>query len=257
MRERPLLASDAVPLNLRSGAQTQDRRPIRWPAAPPEAIQAAAARLHQHPRVTFTRPNGSDISFGPPWERGDLLYVRERTRVVDVRVDPRSRAEDHPLRVRLRYEADDRETGWLWMPKRLALPVVGRCLANGCHKEAARTWLRVVDVRPERLQAITEEDARAEGVGPPSYACEIGHHPHRGHCVHCDRPLSQHIGTVAVCPGSHGESFSRRTARGGFSWLWDQLYGIGSWQADGWVWRTVLELDRERSGLTEKAATRG
>lgn len=34
-------------------------------------------------------------------------------------------------------------------------------------KEAARIFLRVTDVRVERLQAITEEQARTEGVGDP------------------------------------------------------------------------------------------
>lgn len=77
-------------------------------------------------------------------------------------------------------------------------------------KEAARIWLKVTDVRVERLQNITETQAQAEG---------------------CDSGL-----LTGAC-----------TARGQFEYLWNSTikksdldrYG---WNASPWVW--VIEFER-------------
>ena len=77
-------------------------------------------------------------------------------------------------------------------------------------KEAARIWLKVTDVRVERLQNITETQAQAEG---------------------CDSGL-----LTGAC-----------TARGQFEYLWNSTikksdldrYG---WNASAWVW--VIEVER-------------
>lgn len=76
----------------------------------------------------------------PPYKPGDILYVRE-TFV-------------QPARHIFWYKADDNDflkncTTWrtsIHMPK-----------------EAARIWLKVTDVRVERLQEITDEQAEKEG----------------------------------------------------------------------------------------------
>ncbi|WP_354690920.1 hypothetical protein [Phytobacter sp. RSE-02] len=62
---------------------------------------------------------------------------------------------------------------------------------------ASRITLEITGVRVERLNAISEEDARAEGVVLPE-------------CCH------------AYCHG--------------FSLLWQSIYGEESWQANPWVW---------------------
>jgi hypothetical protein len=80
-------------------------------------------------------------------------------------------------------------------------------------KEAARIFLRITDVRVKRLQDITEEDARDEGVGDPYdyQAPEYYEQPHmRG------------IGYFASA----------------FAGLWDSLNskrGYG-WDTNPWVW---------------------
>jgi hypothetical protein len=74
-------------------------------------------------------------------------------------------------------------------------------------KEAARIWLEVTDVRVERLQEITEEDAMAEGV----------------------RPGDQIAGPNSSCA---------LTAKQSFMWLWQSLNdkrGYG-WLINPWVW---------------------
>ena len=94
-------------------------------------------------------------------------------------------------------------------------------------KEAARIWLKVTDVRVERLQGITEEQACAEGTNHWDEACyeNNGWHPTLGD------------------PDSGGDC----DIIVGFHKLWDStikkseqdLYG---WEANPWVW--VIEFER-------------
>ncbi len=70
---------------------------------------------------------------------------------------------------------------------------------------ASRILLEITDVRVERLNSISEEDAKAEGA--PTECCVIG-----------DKHFL------------------------GFRSLWKNIYGDDSWQANPWVW--VIEFKR-------------
>lgn len=101
----------------------------------------------------------------PPYTPGNILYVRETFCEYDA---------DHIIDgVRYAYKADAtpvseefrKQLGYKWSPS-LHMP-----------REAARIFLRVTDVRVERLQDITEEQAIAEGVriglgGEPFFSCK-------------------------------------------------------------------------------------
>lgn len=83
----------------------------------------------------------------PPYQPGDILYVRETW------------SEGYEERTYI-YRADDKladlptfkESSKLIYHPSIHMP-----------KEAARIWLKVTDVRVERLQEITEVQAQAEG----------------------------------------------------------------------------------------------
>lgn len=79
---------------------------------------------------------------------------------------------------------------------------------------ASRITLEVTGVRVERLQDLREEDAIAEGVDSDLCRASIG-----------KAPLKQ--GYLPICA---------------FSYLWDQINGAGSWDANPWVW--VVEFQR-------------
>ena len=76
-----------------------------------------------------------------PYQPGDILYVRETW----------CKGSWMNEKERYYYKADDNDFHCVWHPS-IHMP-----------KEAARIWLRVTDVRVERLQDMTDDDAEAEG----------------------------------------------------------------------------------------------
>jgi len=141
-----------------------------------------------------------------PWKNGEILWVRE-TWTPCATID--SWLDDVNLYA---YKADyaGQEVPWKWRPS-IHMP-----------KTAARIWLRVTDVRVERLQEITEDDALAEGIDWMDDAC-------------WDNGWSPTLND----PDSGGEPL----LRAGYASLWDSINakrGFG-WDANPWVW--VIEFE--------------
>lgn len=124
---------------------------------------------------------------------GDILYIRETWYKDKYRYMYRANYSDSE-----KFYRDGKETKIKWHPS-IHMP-----------KEAARIWLKVTDVRVERLQEITEVQAQSEG---------------------CNSGL-----LTGAC-----------TARGQFEDLWNftikksdlDRYG---WDVNPWVW--VIEFER-------------
>ena len=140
-----------------------------------------------------------------PYQPGDILYVRETW------CDDRQFTHDSTPG---RYFYKASESGnFKWKPS-IHMP-----------KEAARIFLKVTDVRVERLQDITPKDAENEGVGNLFYE-DIGY-------------SEKNYGTE-VDP-EYG------IAKEQFAWLWESTikksnldrYG---WDANPYVW--VIEFER-------------
>ena len=139
----------------------------------------------------------------PPYRPGEILYVRETFCPLD---------SDHVINgERYAYKADStpeservrKDFGYRWHPS-IHMP-----------REAARIFLRVTDVRVERLQDITPDQIDAEGCKEWAYSAKTGE----------------------LLPS--GPSW--------FRIAWDNtikpkdltLYG---WQANPWVW--VIEFEK-------------
>ncbi|MBC4641444.1 ASCH domain-containing protein [Klebsiella quasipneumoniae] len=86
---------------------------------------------------------------------------------------------------------------------------------------ASRILLEITDVRVERLNAISEEDARAEGIID-------------GGCLNCGEP--------EPCGCANPEP----DATDAFAYLWQSIYGQDNWNANPWVW--VIEFKRVEGG---------
>ena len=132
-----------------------------------------------------------------PYRKGDILYVRETW------------AKDsfgHYV-YKTDYEGTTLSPDWKWQPS-IHMP-----------KEAARIWLKVTDIRVERLQDITEEQAKAEGA----------------------------IDNRGFIHSSENEHNVIHTAREHFMRIWNSTLKIYNkeqygWDANPWVW--LIEFER-------------
>lgn len=96
---------------------------------------------------------------------------------------------------------------------------------------ASRLTLEVTDVRVERVQDITETDARAEGV---THALFPTDHGLDRWCRYSARVASQ-----------RGEPRpTAATAVGGFAALWDHINGARGygWNLNPWVWAVSFRV---------------
>lgn len=102
-------------------------------------------------------------------------------------------------------------------------------------REACRLFLKITDVRVERLQDISEEDAKAEGVQENV----------------CDNPKGCVAYNGSECCGK-GEYFRYSepmdfesepcySATESFQSLWESINGPESWEANPWVWAITFE----------------
>lgn len=128
---------------------------------------------------------------------GDLLYVRETW----------CKGYLMNAKERYYYKADDNDFLCTWHP------------STNMPKQAARIWLRVMDVRVERLQDVTEDGAKAEGA----------------------------IDNRGFIHSPENEYDRVHTARDHFIKIWNSTikksdldcYG---WDANPWVW--IIEFER-------------
>lgn len=83
---------------------------------------------------------------------------------------------------------------------------------------ASRITLEITDVRVERLQDISEEDAKAEGITD-------------GGCTRCGEPERSHP------YAQYGCFVPLPDYRDSFIWLWNQINGkTHPWESNPWVW---------------------
>ena len=164
MAERPIIFSGEMVTALLAGRKTQTRRVIK-PKLRNTHLEWRSDRLveiqNSKEGIAFSRRNVSScIAVEPRYKPGDILWVRESWRLTDFEhVDNDWNAsvqyKDLTLGPRLHGLTDNERTGWrksIYMPR-----------------AAARIFLRITDVRAERLQDVSEADIIAEGC-PDEYS---------------------------------------------------------------------------------------
>lgn len=150
---------------------------------------------------------------------GDILWVRENFCVA-------SHLDNQPIKIfsnvnEINYLADYNNTN------------IARFLHPGrtrpsihMPKWACRLFLKVKDIRVERLQDVSKKAAKAEGVKSVSRFYE---------CYLCNN--NGHVGATAMCEDGFFTS-----ATDSFRTLWMSINGQQSWFANPWVW--VIEFER-------------
>lgn len=212
MKERPILMSAPMIRAILSGTKTQTRR---------------ISNPHQKGGRRYFNTDGSPRTdcIYPYGAHGDLLWVREAFRFPDSfdgdspkTVGDRCLIAGYPKPwAPTHYEADGWRDNWMNVGTSPGLVTAGK-LRPGIHmpRWASRITLEIVSVRVERLQDISEEDAKAEGV-------------------------IEGTGDFAGC-FSCGPALSGTTAQECYGRLWDIINGEGSWAKNQWV--RVIEFRR-------------
>lgn len=216
MKEHGMIFNGEMVRAILDGRKTQTRRPIKWK------------------QTRFTEIGEREDGSKWPWSEdaehacdfwhpcpfgavGDRIWVRETftghylddDQIQDIK-DGRDKASslceyraDYPDG----YQAADGWTPSIHMPR-----------------WASRILLEITDVRVERLNAISEEDAEAEGI---------------------DMEALYDSQDCYDCIADHNMT-GRPTVTGAFKYLWESIYGEEGWKSNPWVW--VIEFKRVEGG---------
>lgn len=192
-------------------------RPLIPPVRRDEKTQTRRIAKQQPERIEDIDGREAIRRFG---QRGDRLWVREDYRIVHqdgLYVQVEYMADNAILWKQLTSE-DDAKLRRRKTPPSKVQP--GRFMYRSC----SRITLEVTGVRLERLQDISEEDARAEGVELSADPFTYG--------------WKQYEETESAAEMVTYHS----SARESFASLWRSINGADSWDANPWVW--VVEFKR-------------
>lgn len=193
VKEKGILFNVEMVQAILSGRKTQTRRIISEKTLHLFGVAASAGECHPI-ELCDQRSQSYYLDFCPLGKPGDQLWVREAFAA--------GLCTESTLAYRATHKTEDLEEGWgetiKWTPS-IHMP-----------RWASRIDLLITGVRVERLNDISEQDARSEGVKA-----------WRG-------PAEELVGGKLA-----------------FFELWDSIYGQKegeNWQANPWVW--VIEFER-------------
>lgn len=236
MKEIPMLFSTPMVQALLDGRKTMTRRLKGLELINMETDKWTPIEVDSPFKPTdifWFEGDGERIAVRCPYgQPGDLIYVRE-TWGVGSRPDPFVGSVDG-----FEYKADE-----MFIDEVESLPIYpceafdfGNYDKKGWRpsihmpKIAARLWLQVTDIRVKRLQDISEEDAKAEGVKPAH--CDSNEKCPSSLC----REKCSAIGEWWNYLEPNGEGFPAFSAKESFETLWQSIDGPESWAANPWVW---------------------
>lgn len=225
MTERPIIFSGPMVRAILDGPKTQTRRILKLNGRMPEYCGPAGCmddptcwgwEDHNHGDwITLEKEPGQRMCWRDwcgAYAVGDRLYVRETCWVwgrwhkngltTTGRQKWRFKADNShtvifdPSHPQVARSTTPRETRMYWRRNSIHMP-----------KWAARIWLTATEVRAQRLQDISEEDARAEGARPAFTRT-----------TQPDWPV-----------------VSQPSYVWGFEELWDSIHGPGAFERNDWV----------------------
>lgn len=202
---KPILFSTEMVKAILEGRKTQTRRIVKpQPNGEYCGICTSSFENKNVGKVGFTDGDRLEELIKPKYQISDILWVRE-TWCYKMAHNFGSPIPDKS-EIFYKADCDIAEIGG-WKPS-IFMP-----------REAARIFLKVTDIRVERLQDISEDDAKAEGIHPvPKWESFTG--------LACEQ---------------RGISSEDRY-KAGYSIVWESINGKGSWRNNPWVWVISFEL---------------
>ncbi|EAQ1783269.1 ASCH domain-containing protein [Salmonella enterica] len=221
MKERGMIFNGEMVRAILDGRKTQTRRVMKVQPEPSKTREGdywfPSKKLECMVHISDIVPGNSPIAdchlffqehccpFGAV---GDRIWVRETWAEAGAGApDLKLYRANYPEHVPSHYENVPKAEDIRWTPS-IHMPRV-----------ACRILLEITDVRVERLNDISQEDAQAEGMELTGW-----------------RPTYSD-------PDSGGDY---QTPYDNFAELWESIYGEGSWQTNPWVW--VIEFKRIEGG---------
>lgn len=222
MKERGMIFNAEMVRAILDGRKTQTRRVVANVSSdncvPLQKRTKTKDGIYTH---VLDAPKYDICQFG---KVGDRIWVRETWQAIYDSVDEFGHVEERNYAPSIPKENDNywhivyaeyfgnesrEDRGFPWRPA-IHMP-----------RWASRILLEITDVRVERLNDISEEDARAEGIID-------------GGCLNCGEP--------EPCGCANPEP----DATDAFAYLWQSIYGQENWNANPWVW--VIEFKRVEGG---------
>ena len=199
MTARPIIFSAPMIRALLAGEKTQTRRIVK----PRDGLDALA--MHQFGRCPYGQP-------------GDFLWVKETFQpILTPYFDPPDSEWATGKGYQVLYMATDKAVVYVDRDDNVT---ERRKPSIHMPRWASRLTLRITDVRVQRLQEISEADARAEGVTD-------------GGCVNCGN--NEPCGCANPLP----------CARDSFISIWYNIHGPDSWSANPYVWALTFDVIRK------------
>lgn len=206
MKESPILFSGPLVRALLAGTKTQTRRLMKPQPVPcSDALGTVAGdyewRYSKHSAVVTHDPTRSAgildrCRYGA---KGDRLWVKETWATLT----------GNGVRVVYRADGEDPRTGWSDVPPERR-PAMRWQPSIHMSRRQSRISLEVTEVRVQRLQDISEEDAKAEGVTTEPQQGLLNGKP------------------ATLYPMTHRQAFI---------WLWDAINGERApWASNPWCW---------------------
>ena len=216
-----LMTARDVP-KVMDGSKTQLRLIIK--NQPPEGVSIVGPEIYAPTKIDKYGEEypGDDIlgvyDLGGEWgakvdyRPGDILYVKEALKESIDHDGTWARYKTDNLMVITRggYRRWQSDDGTPWKNK--VIP------ARYMPRSAARTFIEITDVRCERIQDITESDAKAEGA---------------------NRPYGRSPDAYDKYGTPEGIGFSYKL---GFQKLWNDTNGKGAWERNDWVFAYTFKL---------------
>jgi hypothetical protein len=228
VKERPILFSGAMVRALLAGTKNQTRRKLKHEHFAKHLGSSpldVAAYVAQHDMKPF-------CPYGKP---GDRLWVREAW--FPMRYDWKELGSAAPILYSDGEIANRAKWGEAYNGTR---PPMGWAWKSPIHmpRAASRILLEITDVRCERLQDISEDDAVVEGVEVVDTL--------NGQPLH----YYDYVSNTPAWSSLRLGPAVQMTAKGSYETLWESINGPGSWAANPWVWVVGFKV------LDGKEATR-
>ena len=165
---KPILFSTEMVQAILAGRKTQTRRIVK--PQPNYFPYTDSKEGHEKTLKNYIDEGLKNRAIKGKYQIGDVLWVRESATIFKVEgITGFHRSGEKPVgyksiqKIGIKYINGERIE--IYYPERLSLNIkCGNKLSNGVFKEAARIFLKVTNVRCERLQDISEEDAISEGI---------------------------------------------------------------------------------------------